>query len=73
MKAAFMTKDFKPKACRERWNNHLDPRLRKIPWTDEEDLLLLKAECEVGLKWGAITKILTGRSDHSIKNRSKSL
>lgn len=30
------------KQCRERWLNHLDPSIKKEPWTEEEDQLLLE-------------------------------
>ena len=30
------------KQCRERWHNQLDPAIRKDPWTDEEEQLLVK-------------------------------
>ena len=26
------------KQCRERWRNHVDPRLNKNPWSGEEEL-----------------------------------
>ena len=29
------------KQCRERWNNHLDPTIRRGNWTPDEDRLLL--------------------------------
>lgn len=32
------------KQCRERWFNHLDPSIKKTPWTDEEDRLLAEAQ-----------------------------
>ena len=35
------------KQCRERWHNHLDPGIRKDPWTREEDECLMKAHQQV--------------------------
>ena len=35
------------KQCRERWHNHLDPNIRKDPWTKEEDDLLMQAHQQV--------------------------
>jgi len=32
------------KQCRERWNNHLDPSLKKSEWSTEEDVILLISE-----------------------------
>ncbi len=37
------------KQCRERWYNQLDPNIRKEGWTDEEDLVIIKAHSEVSL------------------------
>ena len=28
------------KQCRERWHNHLDPKIKKTKWSPEEDLIL---------------------------------
>lgn len=36
------------KQCRERWHNHLDPSLKKTPWDEEEDAILIHAQ----KKWG---------------------
>ena len=36
------------KQCRERWHNHLDPSLKKTPWEEEEDAILIHAQ----RKWG---------------------
>ena len=30
------------KQCRERWHNHLNPKIKKSKWTQEEDIILLK-------------------------------
>ena len=30
------------KQCRERWNNHLDPKMNKAAWTIKEDIVLLE-------------------------------
>ena len=29
--------------CRRRWHNHLNPDIRKEPWTDDEEEQLLRA------------------------------
>jgi len=56
------------KQCRERWYNHLDPDIRKEPWTEEEDEVICKFYAEHGSKWSELSKILKGRPSNAIKN-----
>ena len=47
----------KGKACRERFRNQLDPTIKKTPWTEHEDSLLLSEQAARGNKyvevWGS--------------------
>ncbi len=38
------------KQCRERWHNHLDPAIKRHPFTKEEDHTLVEAHASVGNK-----------------------
>lgn len=59
----------KGKHCRERWFNHLDPRLNKGEWTYKEDIFILKQQLKLGNKWSLISKRMKGRTENAVKNR----
>jgi len=61
------------KQCRERWNNHLNPDLRKGVFDEEEDLQLMRLHNKLGNKWSAISKLMPTRSENCLKNRWNSL
>ena len=57
------------KQCRERYCNHLDPEIVKIPWSSQEDEILKQAKLEFGNKWTLIKQRLPGRTANQVKNR----
>merc|ERR1719198_1616955 len=57
------------KQCRERWHNHLDPRVKKGDWTADEDQLIINMQAKLGNQWAKITRMLPGRTDNAVKNR----
>ncbi|KAK4786279.1 hypothetical protein SAY86_002968 [Trapa natans] len=56
------------KQCRERWHNHLNPAINKEAWTQEEELVLIRAHQRHGNRWAKLTEFLPGRTDNAIKN-----
>jgi hypothetical protein len=55
--------------CRERWNNYLDPELRHLEWTPEEDALLREKVSEYGSRWHTMAQSFDNRSPLSLRNR----
>jgi hypothetical protein len=56
------------KQCRERWNNHLRPDIRRGSWTTDEELQLIELHKCIGNKWADIAKGLPGRTENAVKN-----
>ena len=64
-----------PHRIRERWHNLLNPKLQKMPFTNEEDVKLYEGLREHGQKWTVISKdfFLDTRSDIQLKNRFRTV
>ena len=52
-----------------RWENCFDPRIKKTPWTLEEDAQILSLLTRFGSVWKRIAKYMDGRPPDHIKNR----
>jgi len=59
----------KPRQCRERWINVIDPSVRRDKWTAEEEFKILKLWKELGSKWHEISLQIEGRTEIQVKNR----
>src|SRR5262249_39669279 len=55
------------KQCRERYFNHLSPKISKDQWTKEEEKVLFLKHMELGNKWAKIADFLPQRTLNSIK------
>jgi len=56
------------KQCRERWHNHLNPKIKKAKWSEEDEWILYLFHKAVGNHWADMIDVIKGRTDNSIKN-----
>ncbi|KAG7360140.1 Myb-like DNA-binding protein [Nitzschia inconspicua] len=61
------------KQCRERYVNHLNPRLKVTDWSPVEDSTIFHLYNTIGSHWAKMSKIIPGRTDNGIKNRFHNL
>lgn len=61
------------KQCRERWFHHLDPAIKRSPYTSDEDSLILEQHAQFGGRWAQIACLLPGRTDDAVKIRCNTL
>jgi hypothetical protein len=61
--------DRTPRQCRDRYNNYLIDVVNGLPWTAEEDAIVLDRFRAIGPKWVDIAKCLVGRSANHVKGR----
>lgn len=56
------------KQCRERWQNHLDPNVKKEDFSTEEENKIFELQEQLGNKWSEIANFIEGRTENAVKN-----
>ena len=73
MRNQFTTIAWSDKECKKRWNDYLDPKMSKRPWTELEELEMLVVHKLCQNKWSTVSSLLYGRNNNTIKNRFYSI
>jgi hypothetical protein len=55
--------------CRDRWFHYLSRSINQIPWTIDEDAMLIEKIGEFGLKWTQLMTFFPNRTDLDLKQR----
>lgn len=55
--------------CDIRWHNQLNPAIKKVSWSPDEDQLIIALQAKLGNAWAKIADQLDGRTDNAVKNR----
>ena len=55
--------------CKARWFTHLDPTIKKGPWSEDEKQLLVKLQKQYGNAWVKLAEHIPGRDWRAIKTR----
>ena len=61
--------DFTPEILEERYNNKLDPKLKRTKFTEEEDEKIVALYSKFGNNWKEIAFYFPDRNANMIKNR----
>ncbi|PRQ51516.1 putative transcription factor MYB-HB-like family [Rosa chinensis] len=54
------------KSCRLRWMNYLRPYLKRGPFSQQEENLIIELHAVLGNKWSQIAAQLPGRTDNEV-------
>lgn len=69
MKIAKYFKNKTPKQCRDRWNNYVNPDIKRTAWTKEEDKQLLDYYSQIGPQWTVMMPYFGNRTPGDIRFR----